>query len=197
MAVSKPMNVTKGSERLIHFEVMNGQRRIYAEITAEAALGATSEALAQERDQDAMHKRAIEAVEYDLDGRIRETIEKVLQMPGAEEVGDTGLRMHLSTLNVPNLRPSEAIRLAREIIVKELYPDEKLEDLRLEEVELADDGKHWLITFGFFRRRQVEVKNPPSYLSYGLPAPEVEHRVYKRLKIATFTGQFAGMEMIR
>jgi len=197
MAVSKPENVTKASERLINFEVMVGPRRVYVEITAEAALDATSEALAEERDQGGMHKRAIEAVASDLDGRIRETIDKELQQPGAEDVGDAGLRIHLSTLNVPGLRPNEAIRRAKEIIAKELYPDEKLEDLRLEEVELNDEGNQWLITFGFFRRRQVEVKSLPSYAGFGLPAPEIEHRVYKRLKIGAFTGKFLGMEMIR
>ena len=196
MAISKPENVTVGSERLIYFEVMEGKRRLYVEITAEAALGAASEDLANERDQAAMHNRAIEAVKSDLDGRIREAIEKELQKPGAEDVGDAGLRIHLSTLNVPGLRPNEAIRLARETLVKELYPDEKLEDLRLEEVELSDDRTKWLVTFGFYRRRQVEIKNLPS-LAFGLPAPEVEHRVYKRLKIEVFSGKFVGMEMIR
>jgi hypothetical protein len=110
MAVSKPQNVTTGGERLIHFEVMNGQQRLYVEVTAEAALDATSEALANERDQAAMHKRAVEAVESDLDGRIREAIDKELQKAVAEDRGDAELRIHLSTLNVPGLRPNEANR---------------------------------------------------------------------------------------
>lgn len=91
------------------------------------------------------------------------------------------------------LKPSEAVRVAKSTI-REIDPEEKFEDLRLEEIELSPDSKLWLVTLGFHRPRKVEVRNAPSVLVWP-EGKEIEHRVYKRLKIDASTGEFRGLEM--
>jgi hypothetical protein len=71
-------------------------------------------------------------------------------------------------------------------IVRNLYSEYKLVDLLLEEIELSDDERVWLITMGF---------TPP-----GSKIPTVagiqmgsRPRTYKRIRLDAETGAFKGM----
>ena len=49
----------------------------------------------------------------------------------------------------------EAVQAAMDIL-NDLYDTRKFEDILLEAVELAEDGKHWLVTIGFSRKALSE-----------------------------------------
>ncbi len=65
-----------------------------------------------------------------------------------------------------------------------------IEDLRLEEVELSDDKKFWLITLGF-SRPAYKAKNPLADLT---DSPKYE-REYKIFKIDSETGEVQSMKI--
>lgn len=65
---------------------------------------------------------------------------------------------------------------------------DKIEDLRLEEVELSDDKKFWLITLGY----NVPVKSP---LTDILPDSKRYERDYKIFKIDSETGEVQSMKI--
>ena len=44
----------------------------------------------------------------------------------------------------------EAAKLAKDYVA-DLFAEEGIGNLGLEEIELADDGRHWMVTVGFFR----------------------------------------------
>jgi hypothetical protein len=48
----------------------------------------------------------------------------------------------------------QAIRTAADFVA-ETFSDEKLLDVRLEEVELTEDEKTWLITLSFLRKQKA------------------------------------------
>lgn len=74
----------------------------------------------------------------------------------------------------------EAMEKARDAI-EEVYKDEGLSDIEIEEVEW--DMSHWLITVGFTRPKTRETLG-------GLTIPM---RVLKRVRINMSTGDFEGM----
>lgn len=74
----------------------------------------------------------------------------------------------------------EAMDKAREVI-EDVYKDEKLSDVEVEEVEW--DMTHWLITVGFTRPKTRTTLG-------GLSIPM---RVLKRVKIDRHMGVFEGM----
>lgn len=84
----------------------------------------------------------------------------------------------------------EAVRKAEEII-RELYPEDVLRDLLLEEIELSREDLQdvWLVTLGFTRPAQTTVAASVAGLVPNLPAV----RAYKRIKIDAETGAFKGM----
>ena len=49
----------------------------------------------------------------------------------------------------------EAVQTAMDTL-NDLYDTRKFEDILLEAVELAEDGKHWLVTIGFSRKALSE-----------------------------------------
>ncbi|HEX5506378.1 MAG TPA: hypothetical protein VFW96_27425 [Thermomicrobiales bacterium] len=53
----------------------------------------------------------------------------------------------------PRVDVKEAVRRALAFL-RDLYPDGALPNLRLEEVELSEDGRHWLVTYGFTAAEQ-------------------------------------------
>jgi len=67
--------------------------------------------------------------------------------------------------------------------VYELYRDKGASDVRLEEVELVEDGKFWLITLSF---------QPPPTIGVLLQKPS---RQYKTLKVDAETGQVLSMKI--
>ncbi|MBW4491830.1 MAG: hypothetical protein KME26_01705 [Oscillatoria princeps RMCB-10] len=65
-----------------------------------------------------------------------------------------------------------------------------IDDLRLEEVELSEDRKFWLITLGFSRSAD-KAKNPLADL---IDSPKYE-REYKIFKINSETGEVQSMKI--
>lgn len=91
----------------------------------------------------------------------------------------------------------EAVRIAVEY-VRELYAPEQLDDLRLEEVELSDDGKHWFITLGFAApelKRQQRQPEPPGGSVLSLLRPQTLEREYKVVKINARSGDVQSMKI--
>jgi hypothetical protein len=74
--------------------------------------------------------------------------------------------------------------------VGELFPANTVSDVRLEEVELSEDGSHWLITLSF---------PPPASLSRGSSGPfgvsSPAPRQYKIFKIKADTGEVQSMKI--
>lgn len=68
-------------------------------------------------------------------------------------------------------------------IVKEIYKDEDISDVELEEIER--DGEDWLVTVGFTRQKQRTVLG-------GLLLPQ---RTLKVVRIDRTTGEFKGMKI--
>lgn len=83
----------------------------------------------------------------------------------------------------------EAVHIALEY-VNDLYSSEELNNLTLEEVELSEDEKNWLVTLGFTRF----LSQPTSPPLQALTAPKSE-RVYKIFKIESETGKVLSMKM--
>lgn len=79
----------------------------------------------------------------------------------------------------------EAVVIATRFL-KEMYPDDKSRDLRLEEVVLPDDEKFWLITLSFLRRE------PSAKLEVNLMGG-TSKRAYKQIKVNTETGKVQEM----
>ncbi len=74
----------------------------------------------------------------------------------------------------------EATKIAKDII-EEIYKDEELSDIEVEEVEW--DATHWLITIGFTRPK----------LRATLGGLNIPRRTLKRVKISMQNGMFEGM----
>ena len=83
------------------------------------------------------------------------------------------------------LRVQEAVKQAKAYL-PELFFDavDKIEDIRLEEVELSEDEKSWAVTFSF-----VPANQPTPSLMSMLAAT----RRYKTIRIRSTDGQFIGV----
>ena len=86
-----------------------------------------------------------------------------------------------------------AISAARDYI-KEVQPllDDPLENLKLEEVELTEDEKHWLITLGYDKTSKPD--EVPEFLP---PAFQRPLREYKLFRINYDSGQVEAMKIRR
>jgi hypothetical protein len=78
----------------------------------------------------------------------------------------------------------EAVQRANEVL-EELYPDQELKHVLLEEIELGRSGT-WYVTLGFTRPGTTF-----NLTSFAPPPPS--GRAYKRIKINAETGEFEGM----
>lgn len=83
----------------------------------------------------------------------------------------------------------DAAKAAAEYFV-ELYPDTQYSDLMLEEVELSEDEKHWLITLSY-------ASEPPPPPPSGLEKlfSKQGSRKYKIFKIDAATGKVEAMKI--
>jgi len=96
---------------------------------------------------------------------------------------------------MPTISVKEAVNFAKNAIT-ELYHDDPLKNLALEEIELiTKDGKDvWEVTLGFYRPRSVT--SPLNQLSAMFDRQgEVENRVYKIIEIDAETGNFLKMSI--
>jgi len=84
----------------------------------------------------------------------------------------------------------QAIQAARE--AAERYYNEALQDLRLEEVELADEESHWLITLGFLVLAPRAVH--PGLFPLRRELERFE-RVYKVFEVDASSGKVRSMGM--
>ena len=69
-----------------------------------------------------------------------------------------------------------------------LYAGQRLQDIQLEEVEITEDGKFWLITLGFYI--VAEGTLPEQYIT-----ALGRKREYKVFKIERETGNLISMKM--
>jgi hypothetical protein len=81
----------------------------------------------------------------------------------------------------------QAIQIAQDYI-KELYHTDEVRDLSLEEVEIAEDNKFWLVTLAF-TKQMMQPLNPMEAMT----GPKFA-RFYKELKIDTESGQVRSMK---
>jgi hypothetical protein len=95
------------------------------------------------------------------------------------------------------LNVKDAVRIAVEY-VRDLYAPEELLDLRLEEVELSESGKYWLVTLGFSRPELKKQHRPLEPAAGGLLSmlrPQDLEREYKVVKINATSGDVQSMKM--
>jgi hypothetical protein len=76
---------------------------------------------------------------------------------------------------------------------QELYEDKELEDLALEEVELSDDKRFWLITLGFYMTRPNAPKGLASTV-LGIDPARLNRR-YKTFTVDAETGKITSMKI--
>ena len=68
----------------------------------------------------------------------------------------------------------------------------ELQDIRLEEVELSEDKRYWLITLGY----DVPVKNPAAFFAELIsPNAPIYKREYKLFKINSENSQVEAMKI--
>jgi hypothetical protein len=82
----------------------------------------------------------------------------------------------------------QAVRSA-ESYARELYQQDELRHLRLEEVEMSDDGREWKVTLGWLE---------PAVSRNGLIVNGGVHRlprVYKRFEVDAETGTVKSMKI--
>jgi hypothetical protein len=79
---------------------------------------------------------------------------------------------------------------------QELYKGQILEELNLEEVEITDDERYWLITLGFFLRHTGPVRKGKvlQTIVEGRLADRQE-RNYKLFKVDAATGEVRAMKI--
>lgn len=87
------------------------------------------------------------------------------------------------------LTVKEAVQAAEQW-VRELYPEEDLQHLRLEEVELSDDERLWHITVGWV---EPAVRTPLSAM-FSQEARTLP-RVYKTLEVDAENGAVKSMKI--
>ena len=90
----------------------------------------------------------------------------------------------------------DAVRIAVEY-VRGLYAPEELLDLRLEEVELSESGKYWLVTLGFvpeIKKQQRPIEPAAGGLLSMLRSQDLE-REYKVVKINATSGDVQSMKI--
>lgn len=82
------------------------------------------------------------------------------------------------------VEPREAVERASKAI-RDLYNNENISTPELEEIEMSDDGKYWLVTVGFTNK-----SSPALALIGGYSLP---NKKMKRVKIDRNSGEFRGM----
>jgi hypothetical protein len=92
------------------------------------------------------------------------------------------------------VEPKTAIQNAKDFIL-ELYKDDRLENFLLEEVEMTDDGKYWLVTFGYDTGRATASDLGASLSAFSMRPRFV--RDYKQIKVKAEDGQPISMKIYK
>lgn len=109
-------------------------------------------------------------------GKIRRSANYVILLPASAD-GEEKMAIPVK----------QAVRAASDEL-RELYDSVTLADILLEEVELAEDGKFWLITLGFSR--------PVSHTENPLAQYGKEYkREFKQFKVDALTGEVQSMKI--
>src|SRR4051812_2774435 len=92
----------------------------------------------------------------------------------------------------------DAVRIAVEY-VRDLFAAEQLIDLRLEEVELSEDGEYWFVTLGF-SRAEVQKQHDPIESTVtgalmGVLRPQTLQREFKVVKIHARSGDVQSVKI--
>lgn len=89
----------------------------------------------------------------------------------------------------------DAVKAARSAL-DNLFADDPVRDVALEEIELVTEGSNelWAVTLGYYKKRSVSSTNLGA-LAYFQPPDKVENRVYKTLFINAETGDFVKMSL--
>lgn len=85
----------------------------------------------------------------------------------------------------------DAVKVAYDFLVG-MYQEESLRDLRLDEVVLSEDDRHWFVTLSFLPPLPV-ASIPPSDLATALGAAPV--RQYKLVTVENDSGKVRSMVM--
>lgn len=91
----------------------------------------------------------------------------------------------------------EAVSHAKKSL-EDLYQDDPLKQLALEEIELVTEGGRelWSVTLGFHRSKSMSAARGDVLSFTDLrPFPQIENRVYKTVFIDASTGEFVKMDM--
>lgn len=80
----------------------------------------------------------------------------------------------------------QAVKISHEYI-KELYSGDEIRDLSLEEIEISEDNKFWLVTLAF-TKQMMQHLNPMEAMT----GPKYA-RFYKEIKIDAETSQVRSM----
>lgn len=88
----------------------------------------------------------------------------------------------------------DAVRLAK-AYVREVFADENIMDVGLEETEFEESTDQWEITIGFRRRFDRKTQPKDNFSMAGLLRPDktYENRWYKSVQIDAKTGQVVSM----
>ncbi len=86
----------------------------------------------------------------------------------------------------------QAVQIALDFC-RSLYGQDKLADLLLEEVELSEDEKFWLVTVGFDLGQEETSQTSPN-ISGGSPAKKLEH-VFKTMKVDANNGRALSLKI--
>ncbi len=88
-----------------------------------------------------------------------------------------------TTMAEPKVDLNSAVKTALKFF-RDSFGVEKLSDVQLEEIELSDDRKFWLITVGYDNPTAVDASRGKLVLPARVPI-----RKYKIVRISTATGQ--------
>ncbi len=72
-----------------------------------------------------------------------------------------------------------------------LYDQENLRNVMLEEIERSEDSGRWLVTLGF----DIYFSPPPSFSITDLLSTQKPQRIYKTIEIDEETGKALAMKM--
>lgn len=99
-------------------------------------------------------------------------------------------------MTMPTISIKEAVGAAKKAL-QELYDDDPLRALALEEIELVEQGTRelWAVTLGFHRSKSVSAVQSGALAFLQSPVQPVENRVYKTIFIDASTGAFVKMDM--
>lgn len=81
--------------------------------------------------------------------------------------------------------------------LRELFYDDPVGEIALEEIELLEEGdrKLWAVTLGFYRKRSVSTTTSGIMSLLQQEPVQVENRIYKKLLIDAETGMFDRMDI--